>query len=169
MVCKGRRPGTPYGNEQYRLPYRAGIWYRKKNAKALGWYLKAAKNGHKTAFSNIGRYYRDGVLAGTPQNYAEAYYWYSLAHKFGYSYAGYYRNSIEWALKEKDIESVRRRVANFSISKIDQVMNDLKGVYEVPSSASFNRKVTAPAPRKADRSANSGTLPPKPDGMPSTK
>ncbi|MFP6750328.1 MAG: hypothetical protein VB855_01515, partial [Pirellulaceae bacterium] len=90
------------------LPYRARIWYRKNHAKALGWYLKAAKNGHKTAFSNIGRYYRDGVLAGTPQNYAEAYYWYSLAHKFGYSNAEYYRNSIEWALKENGQAACRQ-------------------------------------------------------------
>lgn len=109
------------------------------------------------------------MLAGTPQNYAEAYYWYSLAHKFGYSNAEYYRNSIEWALKENDMELARRRVANFSISKIDQVMNDLKGVYEMPSSASFNRNETAPAPHKADRGSNSETPPPKPDGIPSNK
>jgi hypothetical protein len=145
-----------------------GFGTEKNHAKALGWYLRAAQNASNIAFSNIGRYYRKGILPGTPQNYVEAYYWYSLAFKFGFSKAKSYLDIIEWRVDENDRERVKRRVANFRPSILDQLRKDLKGVYEEPSSASFRQRDIAPKQENLDRTTNSKTPSPSSNGLAST-
>ena len=121
LVFNGCRPGHAGAMNTIGYLLAKGFGTGKNHAKALGWYLKAAQYGNNIAFANIGRYYRDGVLPGTPQNYVEAYYWYSLAFKFGWDKAKSYLDKFEWRVDENDRERVKRRVVNFRPSILDQM------------------------------------------------
>jgi hypothetical protein len=60
--------------------YNVGLIYEKFHgdyAAAAQWYLRAAEQGNAQAQNELGTLYHDGQ--GVPQNYVQAYVWYSRA------------------------------------------------------------------------------------------
>lgn len=73
---------------------------------AAQWYRKAAEQQNEMAQSALGRLYEDGL--GVPQDYAESYFWYSLATAYAGSANGGQSASINAESRDRVAEHLTR-------------------------------------------------------------
>jgi TPR repeat protein len=76
------------------------------SAKALGWYSKAAEQGHANAQYDLGLMYSEGN--GVPQDNVEAYKWFTLAAGNGVLMAKQFRKDITPKMTPAQITEAQR-------------------------------------------------------------
>ncbi len=73
--------GDPAAQNELGVRYRMGTDVEKDPAKAVSWYLKAARQGYATAYFNLGAAYYNGD--GVPANDQDSCVWFILAADAG--------------------------------------------------------------------------------------
>lgn len=73
------------------------------------WYVREAEQGYANAQFNLGMRYEEGQ--GVPQNYAEAYVWFSLAALSGYNDAIRSRDLLAKQLSPEDLSASQKRAS----------------------------------------------------------
>ena len=84
----------------------------KDEAEAARWYRKAADQGLSTAQNNLGTLSEQG--RGVPQNFVEAYMWFSLAAASGHTEAPANRDRVEKKMTTDQIAEAQRRAAEIT-------------------------------------------------------
>lgn len=92
------------------MMYMDGRNVARDPAEGMKWLRKAAQQGNASAQNNIGNFLMRNWHKEIPQDYAEAYFWHSLAAK-----ADYYNNADEAAkhLTEEQIRQIDQRVSEW--------------------------------------------------------
>jgi TPR repeat protein len=85
---------------------------QKSEAEAASWYRKAAEQGLSTAQNNLGSLSEQG--RGVPQNFVEAYMWYSLAAASGHEEAAKNRDNVAKKMTAGQIADAQRRAAELT-------------------------------------------------------
>jgi hypothetical protein len=81
----------------------------KDFVEAAKWYRKSAQQGYARAQYNLGYFYDQGY--GVPQDYEQAYFWWTLAAAAGDAAYAHKRDSVELFLNSGQIQGVREKVA----------------------------------------------------------
>ena len=86
--------------------YRKGQDAPQDNAKAVGWYKKAAEQGDADAQFNLGFMYSKGL--GVPQDYVQAHMWFSLLAPLGDDQAAKNRGTTAKQMTPAQITEAQR-------------------------------------------------------------
>jgi len=79
-ISNWKRPHTPADDQGDCLVN--GNGYMRNGREKIDWCLDAVKRGYGPAMVNMGSMYNTGQVGGIPQDYAEAYFWWSLAVRY---------------------------------------------------------------------------------------
>ncbi len=102
--------GDPDAQNNLAVLLQQGQWGRDA-AEADKWYRRAADQNHAKAQYNLGYMYRDG--RGVPQDFAEAYVWFSLAASNGIQRSAMLRDSAARMMTAEQMEEAERRAAEW--------------------------------------------------------
>jgi TPR repeat protein len=94
---------------QFNLGHQFESGAGKDFTEAAKWYRKSAQQGYARAQYNLGYFYDQGY--GVPQDYEQAYFWWTLAAQSGDAAYASKRDSLELFLSSGQIAGVREKVA----------------------------------------------------------
>jgi len=112
---KAADQGAPMALNNLGALYFRGSGVSQDRRVALEYYYAAARAGNRISMRNIGYYYRRG-LGVVKDDYARAYFWYSLAIKYGDEKAEDTRGSFEYLLTEEQIIDIKKRVKKITVT-----------------------------------------------------
>ncbi len=103
--------------------YRLGYMYRRRIGvesnfhEAVKWYRMAARQGHVGSLNSLGVMYDHGEDYGEPQDYVEAYKWFSLAIVQGNATAARNRDRIAKWMTAAQIEQAVAKINTWQRAK----------------------------------------------------